>query len=359
MDRPLRRVAAIAIVVILAAAACTPAASPSPSSAPSTASSPSAAATSPSPSPSPALTSVRYGLPTAPPAITTVGVYFALENGFFEEEGLDVEVVAYPGSTTATRALLSRDADIVMTGGDSAYLAWQNGAPIKIISSPVAKGTDVMVANAPITSIAELGSKRFAIADPGSTAEVLGRIILEDNGVDPDSLQWVSIGSPPDRIRALIADTVDVTAATILILEPVLQAIEAGEVNVLTSFAEEFPDIPLAYNITRDDVIEENRDMLVRFLRAEIRGYMWATENPAEAAAIAAANIPESDPDLMVQGMEGLVDLEVYGLDGGIAGDQITKSQEALVQTGRLRQVSEPTDVSDPSIVEEALEGMN
>jgi NitT/TauT family transport system substrate-binding protein len=303
------------------------------------------------------LTTVRYGLPTAPPAITTVGVYFALENGFFEEEGLDVEVVPYPGSTTATRALLSRDADIVMTGGDSAYLAWQNGAPIKIISSPVSKGTDVLVANAPIATIADLAGKRFAISDPGSTAEVLGKIILERNGVDPDGLEFVSIGSPPDRIRAMLADQVDVTAATILILEPVLQAIEAGQANVLTSFAEEFPDIPLAYNITRDDVIEEQRDMLVRFLRAEIRGYEWATENPAEAAAIAAENIPESDPELMVTGMEGLVELDVYGLDGGIAGDQITKSQEALVQTGRLRQVSEPADVSDPSIVEEALQG--
>jgi hypothetical protein len=155
----------------------------------------------------------------------------------------------------------------------------------------------------------------------------------------------------------MLAGQVDVTAATILILQPILDAIEAGDARVLTSFAEEFPDIPLAYNITRDDVIAEQRDMLIRFLRAEIRGYEWATENPAEAAAIAAKYIPESDPELMVVGMEGLVDLNVYGLDGGIAGDQITKSMEALQSTGRLRAVSEPADVSDPSIVEEALSG--
>jgi ABC-type nitrate/sulfonate/bicarbonate transport system substrate-binding protein len=50
--------------------------------------------------PSPAATAtaaakikVRYGLPTAPPAITTVGVYYALDNGYFAEQGLDVEVM--------------------------------------------------------------------------------------------------------------------------------------------------------------------------------------------------------------------------------------------------------------------------
>jgi ABC-type nitrate/sulfonate/bicarbonate transport system substrate-binding protein len=244
-----------------------------------------------------------------------------------------------------------------MTGGDSAYLAWQNGAPIKIISSPVSKGTDVLVARGDIQTIADLAGKRFAISDPGSTAEVLGKIILERNGVDPNGLEFVSIGSPPDRIRAMLADQVDVTAATVLILKPILDAIEAGDARVLTSFAKEFPDIPLAYNITRDDVIADNRDMLVRFLRAEIKGYQWATDNPAEAAVIAAKYIPESDPALMVTGMEGLVELDVYGLDGGIAGDQITKSQEALVETGRLRAPSEPADVSDPSIVAEALGG--
>jgi NitT/TauT family transport system substrate-binding protein len=353
-----RRLAALTFAALLAVAACTPAASTAPTSPPATGGAPSPTAAEPTDSPAPELTKVRYGLPTSPPAITTVGAYFALENNFFEEEGLDVEIVAFPGSTTATRALLSGDADIVMTGGDTAYLAWQNGAPIKIISSPVAKGTDVLIANAPISSVEELGGKRFAISDPGSTAEILGRIIIERAGVDPDSLQYVSIGSPPDRVRAMLADQVDLTAATILILEPVLEAIEAGEVNVLTSFAEEFPDIPLAYNITTDNMIRDNRDLLVRFLRAEIRGYMWAMENPEEAAAIAAANIPESDPELLVQGMEGIVELDVYGLDGGIAGDQITKSMEALQQTGRLRQVSDPADVSDPSIVEEAVSGL-
>ena len=352
-----RRLAALGIAALLAVAACTPAASTAPTSPPATGGAPSPTA-APSESAAAELIPVRYGLPTSPPAITTVGAYFALENGFFEEEGLDVEIVAFPGSTTATRALLSGDADIVMTGGDTAYLAWQNGAPIKIISSPVAKGTDVLIANAPISSVEELGGKRFAISDPGSTAEILGRIIIERAGVDPDSLQYVSIGSPPDRVRAMLADQVDLTAATILILEPVIEAIEAGEVNVLTSFAEEFPDIPLAYNITTDNMIRDNRDLLVRFLRAEIRGYMWATENPEEAAAIAAANIPESDPELLVRGMEGIVELDVYGLDGGISGDQITRSMEALQQTGRLRQVSDPADVSDPSIVEEAVSGL-
>ena len=159
----------LASTVVLLAAACgaAPAASTpaAPASKPAVAASAAASATSPKPAASAAasgapaasakpagsaaasaaakpgaLTTVKYGLPTQPPAITTVGVYFGIENGYFKDEGLDVQVTPYNGAVTAVRALLSRDADVVLTGGDTSFLAQANGAPIKIISSPVVQG---------------------------------------------------------------------------------------------------------------------------------------------------------------------------------------------------------------------------
>src|SRR5690242_15389772 len=111
------------------APAAAPTAAAKPTTAPAAAAAPTAAPTTPPKPAAQALTTVRYGLPTAPPSITTIGVYFALENGFFKDEGLDVQVTPYNGAVTAVRALLSRDADIVLTGGDTSFLAQANGAP--------------------------------------------------------------------------------------------------------------------------------------------------------------------------------------------------------------------------------------
>src|SRR5262245_61261910 len=105
---------------------------------------------------------IRYGAPTATPDITTVGVYFALERGLFKREGLDVQVTRYPGSPTAIRALLSGEADVVETGGDTALLAMESGAKIDILLSPVARGTDGVVAKGPLARIADLKGKGFA-----------------------------------------------------------------------------------------------------------------------------------------------------------------------------------------------------
>ena len=305
------------------------------------------------------LVTVHYGLPTNSYFISTVGVQYALQNGYFEDEGLNVVVTPLPGATTAIRAMLSGEQDIVNTGGDTAILAWQNGAPIKIINSPVAKGTDVLVARSEIQTIEDLAGGRFAISDPGSTGEVLGRVVLERHGVDPDSVQFVGLGSPADRVRAMISDQVDATAATILILEPVLDAIANGEMRVLTSFADEFPDIPLSYNITTDSMIAERSDVLIQFLRAEIRGYRWAQENPEAAAAIAVEFIEDTPLELLELGMQGMSELDVYGLDGGISAERIGRTQQTLVDLGQLPAISEPDEVANLDLVQEAVEGLD
>ena len=300
---------------------------------------------------------VRYGLPTAPPAITTIGVYYGLENGFFREEGLDVEVTPYPGSTTAVRALLSREAEIVMTGGDTAYLAQANGAPIKIISSPVAKGTDVVVATKSVGSLKDLVGKRWGISQPNDTSHVAAKILAEKNGIDPNRIEFLSIGGPADRARALLTGRVDASSMTILILKPILDAIDAGEVKVLASLAAEFPDLPLAYNITRDDIVKDQAQaqLLSRFLKAEIKGYRWAQDNPEKAAPIAMKYIREVEQSLMERGMKGMSELKVYGLDGGITLEGIEKTQKQLVERGALRAVIKTDEVATVQFAEAAV----
>ena len=179
---------------------------------------------------------IKYGAPTSTPDITTVGVYFALENGYFKRDGLDVQVTRYSGSTTAVRALLSGDADVVETGGDTALLAMESGASIDILMSPVARSTDMVVAKAPISSLADLKGKSFAVSAPGSPGDVLGRLLLQKNGVDPGQVQFVALGSPADRIRALLGGKVDSTSGTILVIEPVLEAIARIVPDVESTF---------------------------------------------------------------------------------------------------------------------------
>jgi NitT/TauT family transport system substrate-binding protein len=288
---------------------------------------------------------VRYGLPTAAVVLSTVGIYFAIDNGFMAEQGLQVQVTPYPADPTNMRALLSRDADIIETGSSTAYLAQASGAPIKIINSPVDKPTDSIVATNDIKTLADLVGKTFAISSPGDSSQVQAQILARQAGLDPNSINFVSIGGPPDRTTALIAGRVQAASLTILTLQPILDAVDKGDLHVLTTMAKEFPDLPLAYDVTRDDVIQGQSDMLTRFVTAEIKGYRWAYQNPEAAATIAEKYVQGVPHDLMVRGMKGLVDLKAWGLDGGVSAETSTRTQNLLVQTGALKSVVNPPDI--------------
>lgn len=298
---------------------------------------------------------IKYGAPTATPDITTIGVYFAIENGYFKREGLDVQVTRYPGSTTAMRALLSGDADVVETGGDTVFLAMESGAKIDILLSPVARSTDVVVAKAPIASVADLRGKSFAVSAPGSPGDVLGRLLLQKNGVEPSQVQIVGLGSPADRIKALLGGKVDSTSATILVMEPVLEAIAKGEVKVLASMGDQFPAIPLSYIVANETVIKSRRDALVRFVRAEIEGLRWAQANPDEAANLAVKLIRETPLPILTAGMREMSRMKVYGIDGGISEKGLQDTQQALKDLGRIKTVAKSTDVAALDLLQEAL----
>jgi len=300
-------------------------------------------------------TTIKYGAPTATPDITTVGVYFALEKGYFKREGLDVQVTRYPGSTTAIRALLSGEADVVETGGDTVFLAMENGAKIDILLSPVARSTDVVVAKTPIASLADLRGKSYAVSAPGSPGDVLGRLLLQKNGVDPSQVQIVGLGSPADRIKALLGGKVDSTSATILVMEPVLDAIAKGEVKVLASMGDQFPAIPLSYIVANETMIKSRRDAVVRFVRAEIEGLRWAQANPEEAASLAVKHIRETPLPVLTQGMKEMSRTKVYGVDGGISDKGLQDTQQALKDLGRIKTVAKSTDVAALDVLQEAL----
>src|SRR5439155_609680 len=136
-------------------------------------------------------------------------------------------------------------------------------------------------------------------------------------------------------IRALLAGKVDATSATILVIEPVLEAMARGEVRTLASLGEQFPAIPLSYVVATEKFIKSHRDVLVRFVRAQVEGLRWAQAHPDEAARIAVKYIRETPLPILTDGMREMARMKAYGVDGGISERGIQETQQALKDMGK------------------------
>ena len=102
-------------------------------------------------------------LGTAPPDLTCHIFYYALENGLYKEEGLDLEIKPLVGDQAAVRAVVAGEADLAWTGFAASLQATEAGAALVGISSMSPKLDYLLVAQKDVRSLKDLEGKKTAV----------------------------------------------------------------------------------------------------------------------------------------------------------------------------------------------------
>ncbi|TYB82988.1 ABC transporter substrate-binding protein [Maritimibacter fusiformis] len=218
------------------------------------------------------------------------GYYVALENGYYEDEGLDVTILPGGPDIGPVQVLMGGGADVMVDWMPSALAAREQGAPVVNIAQPF-KSSGMM-----LTCLKETG---ITSPDdfPGNT---LGVWFF---GNEYPFLSWMAhLGIPTeggeDGVEVLkqafnVDPLLQKQAACIstMTYNEYWQVIDAGiSADDLVTF--KYEDQGVA---TLEDglyVLEENledpefKDKMVRFVRASMKGWKWAEENPEDAAMI-------------------------------------------------------------------------
>jgi NitT/TauT family transport system substrate-binding protein len=220
-------------------------------------------------------------------AFAEVGaLYVAVEEGLFEEEGLTVTPeVGTGGGAGLVAGLVSGDLNIVYTNYVSVVQAASEGLPLKMVREndrPGAQGLFSLPSSG-ITKPADLEGKRVAINGLGNIMELTTRAALEEEGVDPASVQFVEL-PPPDMLSALSAGNVD----AVWLAEPFVTI--AGNtldaVNVLDVLSGSTEDLPIAGWGTSTQFAQENPNTLAAFTRAMDAAIQMVDEDPSLIAEI-------------------------------------------------------------------------
>jgi ABC-type nitrate/sulfonate/bicarbonate transport system substrate-binding protein len=134
----------------------------------------------------------------------------AQHRGFFKDEGLDADIIVM-GATPSIAALTNGDIDFTLLTGTVVRAAIR-GLPVRLVAGLMTSSPHVLLARPEIKSVKELGGKKVGLAGFGDATQVLARIILARNGVDPDKeVQFVPLGPDSGRFAGLqqkLADAV-------------------------------------------------------------------------------------------------------------------------------------------------------
>lgn len=212
----------------------------------------------------------------------TMSFRIAQEQGFYLKEGLDVQILAGVKTLPSIQMLVGGNVEVSQTVGTTTLAAILQGAPLKVVMVFNDKPAYWFYSKKSIRSFADLKGAKVGSFSPGSTGDRLLKIVLEKNGLDwKKELTIIYIGASDVLVRALISGAVD---AGVLSLPGNLAAKDAGFLE-LTSFRSEVGALTGGV-ATGEPFLSKRRDLLVRFLRATLKGLEFFRDNREGSAKI-------------------------------------------------------------------------
>lgn len=217
------------------------------------------------------------------------GFYAADQNGYYADEGLQVSFLKGGPTVDLEQAVLAGTAQFGLTAGELLITGRAEGKPLRAIAVIFRRNPFVFMtlASSGISRPQDIVGKRVQY---NATTRVLLNAMLDRFGITPDQYTEVDVDADLD---SFYAGKVDVWNA--FLTNEVLAARSAGyAVNVIN---------PDDYGIhfysdtlyARDDFIDANPELVLRFLRATLQGWTYAIENPEKAGAMIAKYNPKAD----------------------------------------------------------------
>ena len=210
---------------------------------------------------------------------TTLPYVVAKEKGFFEKEGLKVQLITFRGTNLMLTALLAGELDYAtilpfLTGASA------RGLPVKILAAVTKSSSYVMLSRPEIDSVKALRGKKLGINSFGSSADYAAYAAVSRSGMDPN--KDVTIlpigGGTAERFAALASGTVDATVVT----SPAEYAAEKQGLRVLMSASElgALVRIPITGVGATLKKIERDPDEIVQLLRGLRLSTQYLLQNP-------------------------------------------------------------------------------
>ncbi len=224
--------------------------------------------------------------------------YVAVEEGYFEEEGLDLTLVTGFGADKVMAAVLSGDAEIGFMGAEASVYAFQEGAndPVVNFAQLTQRAGNFLVAREEMPDFKweDLKGKNVLGGRKGGMPEMVFEYILKKQGIDPEKdleiNQSIDFGSTAAAFSGGLGDfSVE--------FEPSATALEKeGAGYVVASLGVDSGYVPYTSYCAKSSYMEENPEVMQKFTNALQKGMDYVqSHTPEEIAKVIAPQFSETD----------------------------------------------------------------
>jgi NitT/TauT family transport system substrate-binding protein len=288
----------------------------------------------------------KFVIMTAGLSIRHTPLYYGQENGFFKDEGLELQVLVVRAGQVGVASLMSGEVDVITHAGTGLAAAIR-GLPIKIISVDGDRPSHELLVLPTIRNPADLKGKSIGLGSVEGTGGIVMRRILQAKGLHPEKdVTLISMGGDV-RLQAMMSGSIAGAMLsppfTFLALDQGYHVFGRGRdyVRYLTEGV-----------VTSDNRIKQKRGSLVRFVTAWNRSAKFYKDNPNIMVPYIQKKF--AIKDLRIARLLYEEDVQTRVQNGNLDNAARAEVLETAKEIMKVKNAIPPNQIFDFSLIEEA-----
>lgn len=303
---------------------------------------------------------VRIDLCEVTHSVFYAPLYVALNNGYFEDRGLDVRLTNAGGTDKVTAALVSGSSDIGLMGPEGViYASEMNDAPVVFGQLTKRDGSFLVskVDEADTFEWSDLEGKQVLAGRVGGVPAMTMQYIMNGYGLYDGVNCTINTEVAFNMMGSVFEadDSVDYTT----LFEPTASEFEAtGRGYIVASVGAESGEVPYTAFCALGSYLEENRETAKEFLSAVREGYEFMCEStPQEVAKSLAPSFEGTSEESLAIAVESYLEIDAWCSTPVMTEESLERLKSIMENAGELDEDPAFADVVDNSIAEEIMAG--
>ena len=267
--------------------------------------------------------------------------YAAIHLGYFEQEGIEIELSNGQGADKVMAAVLSDNMDIGFAGPEAAIYVYNEGKEdfAEIFALLTQRDGSFLLAREPDPDFTwdKLKGKHILPGRKGGVPYMTLEYVMKQHGLDPqnDLLMDNSI-----QYALMAGAFTGGTGDYVTMFEPTGSMMEKEKQGyIVASIGAESGEIPYTAYFAKKSYIEKNKDLIERFTRAIYKGQKYVAEHSAtEVAKAVAPSFPDSDEELLTTVVQRYKDIDAWSKTPALPAESFELLQDVMTEAGELSQ---------------------
>ena len=267
--------------------------------------------------------------------------YVAISNGFFEEEGLKLEITTGQGADQVMTSILAGQCDIGLCGPEAAIYVYNEGKEdyVEVFAQLTQKDGSFLVSKEDTDNFSwqDLKGKTVIPGRKGGVPYMTLEYVLKQNGINPETDLVLDDSIKFDLMAGAFTGG---EAEYVTLFEPTASMTEdAGKGYVVAAVGEAAGEVPYTAYCAKKSYIANNEEIIKKFTNAIYKGEQWVKNHSAREVA---ESIQEFFPDTSVESLETSVEkykeIDAWKDNPVLKEEAFDKLQLIMTEAGELEQ---------------------